>query len=53
MKFKEMLREHKITIKDYSIYSGTPYRTVQNWVYGVNRTPASAFKLLEKMIQEK
>ena len=44
---KKLLKERKLTMRQFSKITNTPYRTVQNWVNGVSRTPGIAIEFIK------
>lgn len=44
--FKKFRESAGITIKQFSKMYGVPYRTVQNWEYGLSKPPDYVFRLI-------
>lgn len=53
MNFKELKSTYNFKLVDISNEFEIPYRTLQNWISGINTPPDYVLKMLKKLLDNK
>lgn len=52
MNFKELREASKMNKTEFAKYFGIPYRTIQNWEFGINKCPEYLIELMHYKLQK-
>ena len=52
MTIRELRKVTGMTQTQFSIYTGIPFRTIQNWELGTRKAPDYVLKMLERIVLE-